>query len=49
MGNFKKDVFGKNGMLHKAFGDAYEIRDARVSVSNGDVLSFWVCCLDPKA
>ena len=33
MGNFKKDVFGKNGILHKAFGDAYEIRDAQVNMS----------------
>lgn len=33
MGNFKKDVFGKNGMLHRAFGDAYEVRDAQVNMS----------------
>ena len=33
MGNFKKDVFGRNGMLHRAFGDSYEIRDAQVSMS----------------
>ena len=33
MGNFKKDVFGKGGMLHRAFGDAYEIRDAQVNMS----------------
>ena len=33
MGNFKKDVFGKDGMLHRAFGDAYEIRDAQVNMS----------------
>ena len=33
MGNFKKDVFGKDGMLHSAFGDAYEIRDAQVNMS----------------
>ena len=33
MGSFKKDVFGKGGMLHRAFGDGYEIRDAQVSMS----------------
>ena len=33
MGNFKKDVFGKDGMLHRAFGDAYEVRDAQVNMS----------------
>ena len=33
MGNFKKDVFGKDGMLHRNFGDAYEIRDAQVNMS----------------
>ena len=33
MGNFKKDVFGKDGMLHRAFGDAYEIREAQVNMS----------------
>ena len=33
MGNFKKDVFGKNGMLHRAFGDGYEIREQQVNMS----------------
>ena len=33
MGNFKKDVFGKNGMLHRAFGDSYEIREQQVNMS----------------
>ncbi|MCY3743633.1 MAG: ATP-dependent DNA helicase [Candidatus Poribacteria bacterium] len=33
MGNFKKDVFGRGGMLHRAFGNAYEIRDAQVNMS----------------
>ena len=33
MGNFKKDVFGKGGMLHRAFGDAYEIREQQVNMS----------------
>ena len=33
MGNFKKDVFGKSGMLHRAFGSRYEIRDAQVNMS----------------
>ena len=33
MSKFKKDVFGKNGMLHRAFGDAYEVRDAQVNMS----------------
>ena len=33
MGNFKKDVFGKKGMLHRAFGDAYEIREQQVNMS----------------
>ena len=33
MGNFKKDVFGRDGMLHRAFGDAYEVRDAQVNMS----------------
>ena len=33
MGNFKKDVFGKDGMLHRAFGNAYEVRDAQVNMS----------------
>ena len=33
MGNFKKDVFGKDGMLHRAFGDGYEIREHQVNMS----------------
>ena len=33
MGNFKKDVFGKDGMLHRAFGDGYEIREQQVNMS----------------
>ena len=33
MGNFKKDVFGKGGMLHRAFGDGYEIREQQVNMS----------------
>ena len=33
MGNFKKDVFGKNGMLHRAFGNGYEIREQQVNMS----------------
>ena len=33
MGNFKKDVFGRNGMLHRAFGDGYEIREQQVNMS----------------
>ena len=33
MGNFKKDVFGKDGMLHRIVGDGYEIRDAQVNMS----------------
>ena len=27
MRNFKKDVFGEGGMLHRYFGESYEIRD----------------------
>ena len=46
MGNFKKDVFGEGGMLHRAFGDGYEVREQQVdmsvacakAVSNRDVL-----------
>ena len=33
MGNFKKDVFGKGGMLHRAFGDGYEVREQQVDMS----------------
>ena len=33
MANFKKDVFGKGGMLHRAFGDGYEIREQQVNMS----------------
>lgn len=33
MGNFKKDVFGKAGMLHRAFGDEYEVREQQVNMS----------------
>ena len=33
MANFKKDVFGKDGMLHRAFGDGYEIREHQVNMS----------------
>ena len=33
MANFKKDVFGKDGMLHRAFGDGYEIREQQVNMS----------------
>ena len=30
---FKKDVFGKGGMLHRAFGDGYEVREQQVNMS----------------
>lgn len=33
MGNFKKDVFGEEGMLHRAFGDRYEVRHEQVNMS----------------
>ena len=33
MGSFKKDVFGKGGMLHRAFGDRYEVREPQVNMS----------------
>ena len=33
MGNFKKDVFGIEGMLHRKFGDGYEVRDQQVAMS----------------
>ena len=33
MGNFKKEVFGEGGMLHRMFGDGYEIRHEQVNMS----------------
>ena len=33
MGSFKKDVFGYDGMLHRAFGDRYEVREPQVNMS----------------
>ena len=33
MGSFKKDVFGKDGMLARAFGDRYEVREPQVDMS----------------
>ena len=33
MGSFKKDVFGEGGLLHRAFGDAYEVRESQVNMS----------------
>lgn len=33
MSNFKKDVFGRGGMLHRAFGDRYEMREQQVNMS----------------
>lgn len=33
MGNFKKDVFGEGGMLHRHFGNKYEMRDEQVNMS----------------
>ena len=33
MGNFKKEVFGKRGMLHRAFGASYELRHEQVNMS----------------
>ena len=33
MGSFKKDVFGYGGMLHRAFGDRYEVREPQVNMS----------------
>ena len=34
---FKKGVFGKDGMLHRAFGDAYETREQQVNTSVASV------------
>ena len=33
MSNFKKDVFGDGGMLHRHFGEGYEMRDEQVNMS----------------
>lgn len=33
MGNFKKDVFGVGGMLHRMFGPGYEVREEQVNLS----------------
>ena len=33
MGSFKKDVFGKDGMLHRHFGNGYEMREEQVNMS----------------
>lgn len=33
MSSFKKDVFGLGGMLHRAFGDRYEVREPQVNMS----------------
>ena len=33
MGNFKKEVFGEGGMLHRAFGAGYELRHEQVNMS----------------
>ena len=31
--SFKKDVFGEGGLLHRVFGDGYEIRESQVNMS----------------
>lgn len=33
MGNFKKDIFGEDGMLHRYFGEGYEMRDEQSNMS----------------
>ena len=33
MGNFKKEVFGEGGMLHRAFGAGYELRHEQMNMS----------------
>lgn len=33
MGNFKKEVFGEGGMLHRLFGDRYEVRHEQMNMS----------------
>ena len=33
MSNFKKEVFGEGGMLHRAFGAGYELRHEQVNMS----------------
>jgi len=33
MGNFKKEVFGEDGMLHQLFGSNYEVRHEQVNMS----------------
>ena len=33
MGNYKKDVFGEGGMLHRHFGESYEKREAQINMS----------------
>lgn len=33
MSNFKKDVFGEGGMLHRHFGKGYEMRDSQINMS----------------
>ena len=34
MGNFKKDVFGFGGMLHRHFGNGYEQREEQMNMSD---------------
>ena len=46
MGNFKKDVFGEGGMLHRYFGESYEIRDEQSNMSIAVFRKFgmlWLC------
>ena len=33
MRNFKKDVFGEGGMLHRYFGEGYEMRNEQINMS----------------
>lgn len=33
MSTFKKDVFGKGGMLHELFGEGYELREQQMNMS----------------
>ena len=33
MSKFKKDVFGEGSMLHRYFGEGYEMRDEQVNMS----------------
>ena len=39
MGSFKKDVFGEGGLLHRAFGNSYEIREEQVNMSVATALA----------